>query len=278
MEWINLHTSVIDSAEFMTAEPVDRATWLCLQRYCVGQENSGRILGAKGWTDRIWLQMCGVSLREVTRSCGLWAWDGDDLTVTFYNIESEKKVQRLRGQAASAGHASWQKRSSPQGEPSVEPHGSPAGSSHGDAKGKEREGKGKEGKEIPPNPQGGGEPGANSNPPRKRSPKAGSVLPSEQPAEIHDRMLRVGALMGRRESTPWSAEEFGAFLASRLDRCAAAEFEDQLGTLRPYYGAKIARENDYRRRDLRTLLNNWPGELDRARAFNRDHNDGIEKR
>ena len=34
-----------------------------------------------------------------------------------------------------------------------------------------------------------------------------------------------------------------------------------------YYTARIPRTEDFRRRDLATLLNNWSGELDRARQF-----------
>lgn len=276
MEWLNLHTSVLDSAEFLHAEPTQRATWLCLQRYCIGQENSGRIIGAKSWKDRIWQQLCRVTIKEIQDDCGLWSWEGDDLLVAFYNLESERKVQRLRGQAASAGHASWNKRSSPQGEPTAEPYGSNGGSGLGDAKGKERKGNGREGNEIPPTPKGSvGQ--VVTQPKGKRTLKPGSVIPSEQPEPLRERMLAVGALMRRQERTPWAAGELAALQAARLHDCSAADFESQLEPLRAYYHATIPREIDYRRRDLLTLLNHWPGELDRARAFNRNTNDGIQK-
>jgi hypothetical protein len=40
-----------------------------------------------------------------------------------------------------------------------------------------------------------------------------------------------------------------------------------LASLEQYYMAKMSADQDYRRRDVVTLLNNWNGEIDRARAF-----------
>ena len=84
--------------------------------------------------------------------------------------------------------------------------------------------------------------------------------------------------MRRREGTRWSKKEIAALRDARLDDCSAEEFTDQLEPLQAYYHAKIAPEKDFRRRDLQTLLNNWTGELDRARAWARDrYFDGIIK-
>lgn len=107
--------------------------------------------------------------------------------------------------------------------------------------------------------------------------KAGGVLPGEQPPDIGGRMLAVAALKGRQASTPWTAKEFEAFTAARLDSCGADDFTSQLDVMRTYYAAKISRETDFRRRELLTLLVNWPGELDKARLHNREHNDGYTK-
>lgn len=103
MEWLNIHTSVMDSQEFIRSHPIDRATWLALQRYCVGQENGGRIVGCKPWGDRSWQQLCRVTLREVKRSTELWHWDGQDLVVFAYPIEQEALVQVRRESARVNG-------------------------------------------------------------------------------------------------------------------------------------------------------------------------------
>jgi hypothetical protein len=57
MEWINFHVSTLDSEPFIDAHPVQRATWIMLQRYCAGQENGGVIPGAASWGDRKWQQL-----------------------------------------------------------------------------------------------------------------------------------------------------------------------------------------------------------------------------
>lgn len=74
---------------------------------------------------------------------------------------------------------------------------------------------------------------------------------------------RVGAIMRRRPGSRWSERERAALGA--LFPLA----EDDLVLLERYYGADIPRAEDFRRRDLLTLLNNWPGEVDRAQAFGR---------
>lgn len=42
--------------------------------------------------------------------------------------------------------------------------------------------------------------------------------------------------------------------------------EEDLAAIERYYREEIPKDKDYRRRDLLTLLNNWNGEVDRARA------------
>ena len=103
MNWINLETSTLDSPEFLGAEPIERATWLCLMRYCVGQENGGRITGCRDWKDRRWQQLVRVTAREIGSSCDLWKWDGDDLVVFAYPIEKEAEVKQRRETAKTNG-------------------------------------------------------------------------------------------------------------------------------------------------------------------------------
>ena len=85
------------------------------------------------------------------------------------------------------------------------------------------------------------------------------------PARTHLAALgqRVGAIMRRGPGSRWSERERAALGA--LFPLA----EDDLVLLERYYGADIPRAEDIRRRDLLTLLDHWPGELDRARAFAR---------
>lgn len=96
MEWLNLHSSVLDSPEFVGEEPVNQATWLKLQRFCIGQENGGSISDCREWKDRKWQQLVRVTKREVESESELWAWDGDSLIVAFYPKEKQAEVQHLR--------------------------------------------------------------------------------------------------------------------------------------------------------------------------------------
>ena len=112
---------------------------------------------------------------------------------------------------------------------------------------------------------------------KKRGARAGFVSPSDQIPALASRMLAVGGLKRRQEGTAWSPAEFEAFKAARLDTLSSDDFAGQVETLRGYYLAAIPREKDYRRRDLATLLNNWPGEIDRAREWNRANGDGLKR-
>ena len=103
MEWLNLHASTLDSEQFVRADPVARATWLCLLRYCIGQENGGKIIGAASWTDRDWLQVAKVTKSEACAESPLWKWEGHDILVWSYPSEKEAVVQRKREVSASNG-------------------------------------------------------------------------------------------------------------------------------------------------------------------------------
>ncbi len=103
MNWINIECTTLDSEEFLGAEPIERATWLCLLRYCVGQENGGRITGAREWKDRKWQQVVRVTAREIFSECDLWVWDGNDLIISFYPKDKEEEVRRNRENGAKGG-------------------------------------------------------------------------------------------------------------------------------------------------------------------------------
>lgn len=103
MDWLNLHISTIDSPEATVCDPVRRATWVWLLRFCIGQENGGRIKGCRAWGDTTWQQMAKVRLREVSAESTLWHWDGDDLEVHFYPADKEAEVQAKRANGRRGG-------------------------------------------------------------------------------------------------------------------------------------------------------------------------------
>ena len=106
MDWLNIHTSTLDSAEVIGAEPIERATWLFLLRYCTGQENGGVIKDCSDWGDRKWQQIVRVTQKEVKTPSALWSWAGADLHVNFYPIDKQREVESKR----KAGRLTVEKR------------------------------------------------------------------------------------------------------------------------------------------------------------------------
>ena len=103
MNWLNLNIQTLDSENFLGSEPVDRATWLCLLRYSIGQENGGIIADCREWGDRKWQQLVRVTKKEAMRQCDLWAWNGNDLIVWGYPVEKEDEIQQKRERAKTNG-------------------------------------------------------------------------------------------------------------------------------------------------------------------------------
>lgn len=96
MDWLNLHTSILDSPEVIGSDPIDRGTWLMLLRFCIGQENSGRIDACRDWKDRKWQQLVRVTKKEIESECDLWSWDEDSLIVSHYPLQKESEVRLMR--------------------------------------------------------------------------------------------------------------------------------------------------------------------------------------
>jgi hypothetical protein len=125
--------------------------------------------------------------------------------------------------------------------------------------GLERKGKEGNGMEwIPPTPKGGeGADTPKPKPSRRLSAADKKRIRVKSNTPI---MIRIGAWFGRQESTLWTIAEAEALESTNP---SPAEIDGMEG----YYSAKDIGTTDYRRKDLLTLLNNWPGELDRARGY-----------
>lgn len=73
-------------------------------------------------------------------------------------------------------------------------------------------------------------------------------------------MIQIGAWFDRKSETLWTVAEAAALMMIRPT-------QSEIDGMGIYYQAQISADDDIRRRDLGTLLNNWSGELDRARKF-----------
>jgi hypothetical protein len=74
---------------------------------------------------------------------------------------------------------------------------------------------------------------------------------------------RIGGWFKRRPGTVWSQKELKALREVYNAKTPAAD----VALLESYYTADLNGEHDIRRRDVLTLLNHWPGEIDRARDW-----------
>jgi hypothetical protein len=105
MKHLNIEIAVLRSPDFLGADPVDRATWLCLLAFCADQENSGIIRACRDWKDRQWQQVAGVTLEEVNKQTMLWNWCGDDLLVFHYPTKTEEFAKNMRDRGSRGGKA-----------------------------------------------------------------------------------------------------------------------------------------------------------------------------
>lgn len=112
MDWLNIHASTLDSPQFIGSDPVERSTWLCLLRFCIGQENGGVIEDCADWQDRRWQQLARVTKREIARKCELWSFDGDKLVVWAYPVSKQDEVQAKRKAGLDTAAKRWKKHDS----------------------------------------------------------------------------------------------------------------------------------------------------------------------
>lgn len=91
------------------------------------------------------------------------------------------------------------------------------------------------------------------------SPKGGGIVEGKDSSRVPTtpQSKRVAAIFRRREDTAWSGKEIAAY--KKLGTLK----EEDLSTVEAYYKSGA----EYLRRDLYTFLNNFAGELDRARAW-----------
>jgi len=105
----------------------------------------------------------------------------------------------------------------------------------------------------------------------------GAIVPGEQPEPLRSRLLclnRIPVPYCRQEKTPWLAREVEVAREAGLLDLAEADFAECVETVRQFYAAKItgeeARRRYWKRTTLPFLLANWPSELDKARAWQRE--------
>lgn len=81
---------------------------------------------------------------------------------------------------------------------------------------------------------------------------------------------RIAALVKRRPTTPWSDKEYRQY--GKLFKAGCFNHLADLELLEQFYAFQHKRgDQGIHRRDLLTLLNNWPGEIDKATDWRERH-------
>lgn len=109
MNYLNIECAFLDSEKFLGSDPIVRATWLCLLRFCAGQENGGLILECESWGCRKWQQMVRVTKDEIAAESNLWRFEGASLRVEGYPIELENKIRAQRKGGKEGAERRWNK-------------------------------------------------------------------------------------------------------------------------------------------------------------------------
>lgn len=96
------------------------------------------------------------------------------------------------------------------------------------------------------------------------------MCPTTEPA------IRIARLFNRRTTTSWSEKEVRQY--RKLVKHGCFTTLDDLEVIERYYFVERKKENGIHRRDLYTFLNNFSGELDRARAWEQKNKKKIAPR
>ena len=75
-------------------------------------------------------------------------------------------------------------------------------------------------------------------------------------------MVRIGSWFSRKPTTRWNLYEAEAL-------AAVEPTDEDLAIMEPFYTAQLAKDNDFRRLNVETLLNNWSTEMDKAHGYKR---------
>jgi hypothetical protein len=86
---------------------------------------------------------------------------------------------------------------------------------------------------------------------------------------------RIATLFRRKLTTNWSVKEVKAFKVLMKQGCF--NDPDDLRLVETYYVFNMKKEGNYLRKDLYTFLNNFLGEVDRARTWSEHNQSKVRK-
>ncbi len=112
MAWFPVQLEVLGSLEFRRLTAEQLGAWVRLVAISAARESGGRVPGARGWRPDDFATLIGKgadrgTLRALVAG-GLAAWDGDDLVILHYPVDSEAKVVAKREAGTAAAAKRWE--------------------------------------------------------------------------------------------------------------------------------------------------------------------------
>lgn len=93
MTYLHIHIPIITEEAFLHASREELGTWLLLQAYCATQENAGRIRNCRNWAPSSWY---AIIRSDRPAESPIWIWHDDDLVIVGYDLENQKRAQKMR--------------------------------------------------------------------------------------------------------------------------------------------------------------------------------------
>ncbi len=139
MDYFNFKLNELRAQELSGATAFEAGVWFKLMLHSLATENSGVLRGAKKWRPLQWLAVVGIEAQNIELETDLWTWEGEDLHVWGYPVQTQQKLEIQRGQ----GHHGLKG-----GRPKKQPETLPETHKGKERKGKEDKGKEDKGKEL----------------------------------------------------------------------------------------------------------------------------------
>lgn len=272
MNYLNIHTDTLKSDAFIGADPTERATWLCLLAWSVTQENGGTISNCRDWNDRKWQQLCGVTKDEVHTESGLFTFIGQNLRIAYYPKAQEEEVVKKRVTARANGKLGGRPKNKetkvgskkePTLVPTLESKNANQLTQQEPTSETVKEGnRNSNEKELPPNPLKG----EWDIFPKGCFAKSKTDQKRIKVLNNNAKMVHIGKWFDRGVETLWSVYEAKALMDLNPSR-------DEVELIGRYRQTN----DNFHRKGAQTLLNNWSGELDKARSITKPATGGYVK-
>lgn len=102
MKYFAIRNDYLESERFISASNDQLATWVWLHALCSKQMNGGTIEGASSLPERFWRRH-GIDADILNQPSPLWEWEGERLSLEFYDIDGQRLYEKKVAGGKSGG-------------------------------------------------------------------------------------------------------------------------------------------------------------------------------